>query len=1383
MGVVERISSSDGSKGLISNRQPCPERQANPISRVFLGWVFPLVLRGFRNPLHDEDLWELRDTERGQHTTDAVMTSWHTVTHDGKDRKPGNSLFASVFRVTKRASILSGLLKILDIGLGTVQPVLIFGVLNSLQAGDSVGVSILWALSLLLVPFLKTIVENHYFLLVMRTGMKVRSGLQGAIYGKSLRMSPSARATSSLGEIVNLMQLDTQRIGDFFQFVHNLWAAPAQIIITVALLFEFIGVSAVIGLLVTLATLPAQTMLMKAMLKLRQANIAVTDRRVKLMNEILQGIKAVKFYAWEVPFAEAVGKERAEELKKMKATIWLRSSFMAIMMAIPTVIAVITFAFYTGVFGQELEPARIFTGLALLNQLRAPVMMLPLTANTFIDARIGMKRIERFLRLEDTDNYSRDTPGKLSCTADEEGNGNRTSWSDSTENEPASITITEGEFQWGSNGPPSNAAAEKKGSLSKCLPVRKKRPQPSGERGGGERSVPDEGDDHSNTARRRSVLQDINIHMREGELTAIVGRVGSGKSSLIHAILGEMKKVNGDVSLSGSVAYVAQTAWIFNDTLRNNIIFGEEFNEKLYRKALRVSALEQDIEILPAGDMTAIGEKGINLSGGQKQRVSIARAVYADAAVYLFDDPLSALDAHVSQEVFQKCISNSGALKKKLRVLITNQIHTLPECDRIIFIEGGLVRSQGTYEHLSSSDTSFQQLINEQRKASKESKAEADQDENTVHDENRHSMSISAANKSVSQSAAASPKEQDDQADKDEEVGKTLMQEEERVTGNVLLRAYLQYSRACGGVLTFLLMILFWCATVALSVIANWWLVFWSEDTLQEDTNRGLGFYLSIYFALGIGYAVAVMVRGIWFLNLALVASRSLQNSMLHSVLRAPMAFFDTTPIGRIISRFSRDVSALDELLPQFFQQMMSTLLNLIASYVYIGINLPLFFAVAAPVTIGYFLLQRFFNRTSVELKRLDAISKSPIYAHFSETLGGLSTLRAYGKQDQSRSDNMNMIDINQRAFFSWLVANRWFSLYLEMAGSLLIFATAVFGVMAVRNSGTFSGDVGLSLTYSLQVTGILGFTVRSITELEGQMSSVERANYYSKDLPQEAPAILNPSEGVEVPEGWPAQGNIEVEDVQMRYREGLDLVLKGVSVSIKGGEKVGVVGRTGSGKSSLMIALLRMVELSGGEIRIDGLNVRDLGLNDLRKKLTIIPQDPVIFSGTIRFNLDPFSEHTDAELWDALEKSHMKEFVSDFEGGLDAVVSEYGENMSAGQRQVICLTRALLRNSNILILDEASSSLDMETDRLIQETIRTHLKHATILTIAHRLFTLADYDKIIVMDNGAVAEFASPAQLLARDSSKFSALVESMGEAGAARFREMVREKAGEML
>lgn len=1347
-------------------RRPCPEASANWVSHIFLGWVFPLVYKGWKQPLQDDDLWELRDFERGGATTTALSDKWRHVV---EQRKMKSKLFSVIYRTNRAKLLVSACFKAVELGLGVLQPVFVNRLLVFLEGEKQLRVGIGWAFALLLTPLVRTIFENHYYLKVMRTGMRVRSSLQGTIYDKSLRMSPSARASSSLGEIVNLMQLDTQRIGDFFQFSNNLWAAPVQIIITVALLYNFIGVSAIIGLVVTLATLPAQSKLMSSMIKLRRQSLGITDRRVKLMNEILQGIKGVKFYAWEQPFSVAVEDQRKQELKKLSGTIWLRSAFMAIMMAIPSIIAVITFAFFNGVFNEELNPARIFTGLALLNQLRAPVMMLPMTINSLIDARIGVKRIERFLDLENTDNYSRDTPQQKDVSLDHQrDDADANSTSDSSEQRSGSVQIKNGEFEWGEIQP-EESAPEKKGLLRRCLPSISKKGAKTEKPAEQRKSEPATGDVKDKyTSQRGAVLRNINVSAKDGELVAVVGRVGSGKSSLIHAMLGEMRKVEGEVRMEGTVAYVAQTAWIFNDTMRNNILFGKAYDEALYRKALKVAALEQDIDALPAGDMTAIGEKGINLSGGQKQRVSIARAVYADSDVYLFDDPLSALDAHVGQEVFNKCVSKRGALRHRLRILITNQVHMLPECDRVIFLEGGEIRAQGKFSDLASSDKSFQQLIDEQEKEHDSKSKDLVPQSQSQHGVNESSVGQNTQSKSE----AVSKDRQDDKNKEDNKTGTTLMQTEERVMGNVVTSAYYQYARACGGVLQFTALLVFWCTTVALSVIVNWWLVYWSDET-AAGTQRSLVFFLGIYFALAFGYALLVMLRGIWFLSLALVASRHLHSSMLQSVLHAPMAFFDTTPIGRIISRFSRDVSVLDELLPQFFQQMMSTVLNLIASYIFIGTILPIFFAVAVPVTLLYFALQRFFNRTSVELKRLDAISKSPIYAHFSETLGGLSTLRAYGKQDESRAENMKMIDINQRAYFSWLAANRWFSLYLEFAGSILIFATAIFGVTAPES--TSSGNIGLSLTYALQVTGILGFTVRSITELEGQMSSVERANFYSYDLPQEAPKKLDPKDGGGVPADWPARGDIDIKDVQLRYREGLELVLKGVNVNIEGGQKVGVVGRTGSGKSSMMIALLRMVELAGGSISVDGINLRSIGLNDVRQKITIIPQDPVIFSGTIRFNLDPFNQHSDAELWDALEKSHMREFVEAFDEGLDAKVSEYGENLSAGQRQVICLTRALLRKSKILILDEASSSLDMETDRLVQETIREHLKDATILTIAHRLFTLADYDKIIVMDNGTVAEYGSPSVLLEDQRGLFTGLVSALGPAGSARFREQV--------
>lgn len=1365
----------DGEEQPVKQRTPLPETTSSFFSRIFLVWVFPLVYRGWKTPLEDADLWELAEHERGKHTTTQILSEWERLyaLEDEKKRSLGRAIILQ----HRGALAVTGILKAIDITLLLLQPVFVNRLIVFLEDKEQppVGVGIGWSFALLVTPFLKTIVENQYFLRTMRGGMRIRSGLQGVIYDKSLRMSPSARASSSLGEIVNLMQLDTQRIGDFYQFSHVLWGAPVQIIVSVILLYVFIGPSAFIGLGLTLVTLPLQGWLMTVQIKLRKAGIGITDRRVKLMNEILQGIKGVKFYAWELPFSRAVEKERGAEVQKISSTVWIRSAFMGIMMVIPVVIGVITFSFFAGVFGQPLLPSRIFTGITLLNQLRAPVMLLPMTITTLIDARLGVKRIQRFLSLENADNYSRDADKSPATDkpAGDESEDIKSSSSSSDNGPSGAIEITNGEFEW-SQIANKEEEPEKSGLIQKCLPKRKKKQAETKE---------DEKMEPSNLARyvsvRGSVLKDINVRFRPGQLTAVVGRVGAGKSSLIHAILGEMRKVQGEVALEGSVAYVAQTAWIFNDSLRNNITFGKSFDEKLYRKAIKVSALSHDISILPAGDLTAIGEKGINLSGGQKQRVSIARAVYADADVYLFDDPLSALDAHVSNEVFRLCLSKRGVLRNKLRLLITNQVHMLPECDNIVFLEAGSIRVQGKYADLAAEDESFKRLINEKQKESENETAEAAEAAEAAaaasvsrDGHSRHSNSIAQnsipRNGLESLTAGSTTR---GLTEKDGKVGQNLIQSEERKTGNVVIRNYYQYAMACGGIVMFTFLILFWCATVALSVVTQWWLAFWAESQAELGTaDRPLGFYLGIYFALAIGYAVATVARSVWYLNLALYASKKMHNKMLQSILRAPVSFFDTTPIGRIISRFSRDVNVLDEILPQYFQQMLTTVLNIIASYVFIGVIMPLFISVAIPVLIVYFLLQRFFNRTSLELKRLDSISKSPIYANFSETLGGLSTLRAYGRQDMARENNMNMIDINQRAYFAYIAANRWFALNLEMVGSILVFATAIFGV-AQRNAQFASGNVGLSLTYALQVTSFLGFSVRSITELEGQMNSIERVNYYCHDLPQEAAANVEPGP----PDEWPSKGTMEIKNVQMRYREELELVLKGVNVSIAGGEKVGVVGRTGSGKSSLMIAILRLVEVAEGEVTVDGIDLSTVGLDDVRKRITIIPQDPVMFSGTIRFNLDPFEEHSEAELWDALEKSHLKEFVEEFDGGLDAKVSEYGENMSAGQRQVICLTRALLRNSKILILDEASSSLDNETDRMIQETIRKYLKDATMLTIAHRLFTLSDYDKILVMDDGVATEFGSPAELMGKEDGAFCSLVKSMGAAGEAQFRQQV--------
>lgn len=1358
-------------------RTRCPEEQANTLSRIFLAWVFPLVLNGWKKPLNDKDLWELRDHERGNYTTDRLLNAYAVESDLGNSKAPITRALIQTYRTSL---FVTAVLKGLTVTLKLINPIFLNRIIRFAQdrailnPRPPLSVGLGWAFALLVSPVLLAILENHYFLRTMRTGMNVRSAVQGIIYDKSLRMSPSARAGSSLGEIVNLMQMDSQRVGDFVQFFHVLWSAPIQLVVTVVLLFKFIQWSAAIGLIATMLTLPLQGKLMAIQVRLRKESVGITDVRVKLMNEILQGIKAVKFYAWEKPFLKQVEKERKEEVDNFAKTIWARSVFFAVMLSIPILIAVVTFAFYAGVFRKPLDPARVFTGIAFLNILRDPVLMLPFTITSLIDARLGLKRIGRFLHLEDTDDYSRKSTEsdetRTDSNSETSGSSGKSREAKKTDKSSArgEISIENASFTWGEPGPPlTSPESIKKGFKLNCF-------KPKSANVIAEEPEGDKKDEEFNS--KVHFLENISLHFEPGQLAAVIGRVGAGKSSLVAAILGEMQKKSGQVSVKGSVAYVAQTAWIFNDTLRNNILFGKKYDERLYRRAIRVSALGPDIDVLPAGDQTAIGEKGINLSGGQKQRVSIARAVYADTDVYIFDDPLSALDAHVSQTVFDNCISNKGVLRNRVRLLVTNQVQVLPQCDNIVLLESGRVRNQGSYKELTAKDVAFQEIVNDKMSTHKEKSISESRHLSTAETSGAPNESVSIF---VSQEENTS-----NQTKAAVQAGTQLIQAEDRNVGNIVIRAYYQYAVACGGIPMFVLCVVFWALVVALGILTPYWLVFWTENESRARVTktpdpRGLGFYIGIYFAMGIGYAILVTLRSVWYLTMALYAGKKLHAVALGSVLRAPMSFFDTTPVGRILSRFSRDVAGVDQLLPQAFSQMLTTVMSLIGTYIIIVVALPPFLGIVVPITIGYWLLQRFYNRTSLEVKRLDSISKSPIYAHFSETLSGLSTLRAYKKEEAAKIDNRNMIDENHRAFFAYFVSNRWFSMYLELMGSLLIFFTALFAVLSPDSSSP--AKLGLALSYVLQVTYILGFSVRSITELEAQMNSVERLNYYAKELPQEAAAVVNHDdlpEDERPPEKWPLVGAVEVENVELRYRQGLELVLKGVSVSIKGGEMVGVIGRTGSGKSTLMVAMLRLVELAGGSIKVDNVDLANLGLDHIRRSITIIPQDSVLFSGTVRFNLDPFGQYSEAALWDALEKSHLKDFVKDFEGGLDARVSEYGENLSAGQRQLVCLTRALLRKSKILILDEASSSLDMETDRLIQKTIREHLKDATILTIAHRLFTLADYDKIIVMDNGTVAEFGSPAELLSDANSQLSSFVNSLGHNGAEQFRRMVESK-----
>ncbi|KAL2524409.1 ABC transporter C family member 2 [Abeliophyllum distichum] len=857
----------------------------------------------------------------------------------------------------------------------------------------------------------------------------------------------------------------------------------------------------------------------------------------------------------------------------------------------------------------------------------------------------------------------------------------------------------------------------------------------------------------------KPALSNINLDIPIGSLVAIVGRTGEGKTSLISAMLGELPPVaDATVVVRGKVAYVPQISWIFNATVRDNILFGSPFEPAKYEKAIDVTSLQHDLELLPGGDLTEIGERGVNISGGQKQRVSMARAVYSDSDVYVFDDPLSALDAHVGRQVFEKCIR--GELRGKTRVLVTNQLHFLSQVDRIILVHDGMVKEEGTFEELSNNGLLFQKLMENAGKM--EEYVEEKEDGGTT-DKTSKPMANGVGN-DVSKDA--------NQTTEKKEGKSVLIKQEERETGVVSWNVMMRYKNALGG--TWVVMILFMCyvLTEVLRVSSSTWLSYWTRES--NSHRHGPGFYNLIYSLLSFGQVLVSFVNSFWLITSSLYAARRLHNAMLNSILRAPMVFFHTNPLGRIINRFSKDLSDIDRNVAPFANMFLNQVAQLISTFVLIGIVSTMSLWAIMPLIVLFYVAYLYYQSTAREVKRLDSITRSPVYAQFGEALNGLSTIRAYKAYDRMANINGKSMDNNVRFTLVNMSGNRWLGICLETVGGVMIWFTATFAVVEngrAENQEAFASTMGLLLTYALNITNLLTAVLRLASISENSLNAVERVGTYI-ELPSEAPAIIEDSRP---PPGWPSAGSIQFEDVVLRYRPELPPVLHGISFTISPSDKVGIVGRTGAGKSSMLNALFRIVELEKGRILIDDCDIGKFGLTDLRKVLGIIPQSPVLFSGTVRFNLDPFNEHNDADLWEALERAHLKDAIRRNSLGLDAQVSEAGENFSVGQRQLLSLARALLRRSKILVLDEATAAVDVRTDALIQKTIREEFKSCTMLIIAHRLNTIIDCDRIILLDAGQVVEYDTPEMLLQNVDSAFSKMVQSTGAANAEYLRSLV--------
>ncbi|XP_031130030.1 ABC transporter C family member 12-like [Ipomoea triloba] len=1269
-------------EALVGRDHICPERQANIFSRIYFGWMTPLMKLGYKKPISEKDVWMLDTWDRTETLSRKFLMCWMEESQRSKPwllRALNNSLGGRFW--------FGGLFKVASDLCQFVGPVLLNKLLQSLQQGDPAWVGYLYAFFIFLGVSLGVLCEAQYFQNCMRVGFRLRSTLVAAVYRKSVRLTHEGRKQFPSGKITNMITTDANGLQQICQQLHVLWSAPFRITIAIVLLYQQLGVASLLGALVLVLMLPIQTYIISNMRKLSKEGLLRTDKRVGLTNEILAAMDAVKCYAWEKSFQSKIQSMRNDELSWFRKAQVLSACNNFVLNSIPVLVTVISFGMFT-LLGGDLTPARAFTSLSLFAVLRFPLNMLPNIITQAVNANVSVQRLEELFLAEERILLPNPPlqPGL-----------------------PA-ISIKDGYFSWDPKA-------------------------------------------------KKPTLSNINLDIPVGMLVAVVGGTGEGKTSLISAMLGELPPLgNANVSLRGTVAYVPQVSWIFNATVRENILFGSSFEPTRYWKAIDVTAMHHDLDLLPGRDLTEIGERGVNISGGQKQRVSMARAVYSNSDVYIFDDPLSALDAHVAQQVFSNCIKEE--LQGKTRVLITNQLHFLPHVDRIILVCEGVVKEDGTFEELYRNGTLFQKLMENAGKM--ENCSDARDGKNNI--ESSQTSTIMVPEQLNDATSIAKRKE-----------GKSiLVKQEERETGVVNWNVLMRYTNALGGLWVVMVLFFFYTMTEVLRLLSSTWLSVWTEKSTSKDYVAA--FYILIYALVSSTQVLVTLGNSFWLITSSLNAAKRLHDSMLHSILRAPMVFFHTNPIGRIINRFSKDLGDIDRNVASSVNTFLSQVWQLLSTFALIGAVSTISLWAIMPLMILFYAAYLYYQSTAREVKRLDSITRSPVYAQFGEALNGLSSIRAYKAYDRLASINGKSMDNNVRFTLVNISSNRWLGIRLETLGGIMVWFTATFAVMQngrAENKVAFASTMGLLLSYSLNITTLLGNVFRQASRAENSLNAVERAGTYI-DLTSEAPDII---ESNRPPPGWPSSGLIKFEDVVLRYRSELPPVLHGLSFIISSSKKVGIVGRTGAGKSSMINALFRIVELEKGRILIDDYNIASLGLTDLRSALSLIPQTPVLFSGTLRFNLDPFNEHNDADLWEALERAHLKEVVRRNAFGLDAEVTEGGENFSVGQRQLLSLARALLRRSKILVLDEATAAVDVGTDSLIQKTIREEFKSCTMLIIAHRLNTIIDTNCVFVLDAGRVLEYDTPEKLLMNESSAFSKMVLSTGAANAQYLRSLVLE------
>ncbi|XP_072874035.1 ATP-binding cassette sub-family C member 8 isoform X2 [Chlorocebus sabaeus] len=1379
----------------------------NLLSKGTYWWMNTFIKTAHKKPIDLRAIGKLPIAMRALTNYQRLREAFDAQRKDVQVTQGARAIWQALSHAFGRRLVLSSTFRILADLLGFAGPLCIFGIVDHLGKENDVfqpktqflgvyfvssqeflaNAYVLAVLLFLALLLQRTFLQASYYVAI-ETGINLRGAIQTKIYNKIMHLSTSNLSMGEMtaGQICNLVAIDTNQLMWFFFLCPNLWAMPVQIVVGVILLYYILGVSALIGAAVIILLAPVQYFVATKLSQAQRSTLEYSNERLKQTNEMLRGIKLLKLYAWENIFRTRVETTRRKEMTSLRAFAIYTSISIFMNTAIPIAAVLITFVGHVSFFKEaDFSPSVAFASLSLFHILVTPLFLLSSVVRSTVKALVSVQKLSEFLssaeiREEQCAPREPTAQGPASkYQAVEEGlpslHSSQPSGS-SPPNHPQPLKVVNRkrparEDCWGLTGPLQSLVPSAEGDADNCC-------------------VQITGGYFTWTPDGIPTLSNITIRIPRGQLTMIVGQVGCGKSSLLLAALGEMQKVSGavfwssslpdsetgedpsperetatgsDIRKRGPVAYASQKPWLLNATVEENIIFESPFNKQRYKMVIEACSLQPDIDILPHGDQTQIGERGINLSGGQRQRISVARALYQHANVVFLDDPFSALDIHLSDHLMQAGILELLRDDKRTVVLVTHKLQYLPHADWIIAMKDGTIQREGTLKDFQRSECQlfehWKTLMNRQ---DQELEKETVTERKATEPPQGLSRTMSSRDGLLQDEEEEEGTEEAAESDEDDNLSSVLHQRAE-----IPWRACAKYLSSAGILLLSLLVFSQLLKHMVLVAI-DYWLAKWTDSaltltpaarncSLSQECSLDQTVYAMVFTvlcSLGIVLCLVTSVTVEWT---GLKVAKRLHRSLLNRIILAPMRFFETTPLGSILNRFSSDCNTIDQHIPSTLECLSRSTLLCVSALAVISYVTPVFLVALLPLAVVCYFIQKYFRVASRDLQQLDDTTQLPLLSHFAETVEGLTTIRAFRYEARFQQKLLEYTDSNNIASLFLTAANRWLEVRMEYIGACVVLIAAVTSISNSLHRELSAGLVGLGLTYALMVSNYLNWMVRNLADMELQLGAVKRIHGLLKTEAESYEGLLAPSL---IPKNWPDQGKIQIQNLSVRYDSSLKPVLKHVNALISPGQKIGICGRTGSGKSSFSLAFFRMVDMFEGRIIIDGIDIAKLPLHTLRSRLSIILQDPVLFSGTIRFNLDPERKCSDSTLWEALEIAQLKLVVKALPGGLDAIITEGGENFSQGQRQLFCLARAFVRKTSIFIMDEATASIDMATENILQKVVMTAFADRTVVTIAHRVHTILSADLVIVLKRGAILEFDKPEKLLSRKDSVFASFV-----------------------